>query len=179
MQGNATPQTGTSSGFVVQAAIETFPQSIPVGGTTYSFDADYPTVITVNGWPLSKNETIAAFGQRFWLFDSVNGKLSYGNYTVIGTSAPYVLQFASQEGFPKFDTTLSTGEAHAIPNYLARSFDQCSVKCLSNGEVTVNGVQLTATNEVITIKRNGNLNFPVIIDATDGQASVTNELYTN
>ena len=179
MQGNASPKIGVTSGYTVSSKIESFPKSTEISGTSYSFTANKPGVITVTGWPLSAQETINQFGQHFWLLDNKNGCLAYGNWTITGSGPTYTLIFASQSGFPHFTADLSSGEAFAIPNRVAKNFDQCSVKCLSNGGVFVNGVQLTATNQVITIQRQGNSNFPVIIDASSGQAQVTTGLYTN
>lgn len=172
MQGNASPQVGTTSYLVIDTAIGTYPNYITQAGTTTTFTAATPNVITVTSWPLTAQETKILYGQSFWMVDLVNGKLAFGKWQIINTNT---LIFNCTEGFPKWDTNVSTGLASGIPDRDVRHFDQCSVRSTGAGEVTVNGYPVP-TGQWINIIREGNAQFPVIIDATDGIARINTAL---
>ena len=172
---NAVQSQSTSGGYIVTDAKETFPLSFAQSGTSMSFFTTHPECVTITGWPLTEAETINQLGQFFWLFDPVNGQLSYGGWNLVGTT----LTFLHVDGYQNFTVNLASGVAHAISKNATRQFDRCSVLCLS-GSPTVNGVELTAVNQSITVKRSGNANFPVVIDCQIGgssSAQVTNMLY--
>lgn len=162
-QGNATAQEGRTGYLRLENEIGTYPAYIEQAATSVAFDATYPNVITVTGWPLSQAETMVVYGQSMWMFDAINGKLAFGKWSLsTGT-----LLFYATEGFSKWDTDVSGDTAKAIPNRDVKNFAQCSVQNISTFDVTVNGYTLSNQAQFINIVNEGNANQPIIIDASN------------
>lgn len=175
--GSATPGQRKPVNFTVTNDIETYPKSQAVAGTAMTFDPAFPEVVTITSWPYTVAKTMSILGAQFWLFDKVNGCVSYGRWRLVGTT----LSFLHCSSYPNFTTTLASGEAYAIPNSEVKNFDQCSIKALSDG-VTVNGASLDAIGSIITVEGLGNANYPAIIDALtagSGTAHVSNAKFIN
>jgi len=162
-QGNATPILGATSGLRIEDEIGTYPPYTTVASTTLSFSATHPNVIEVSDWPLTAPETEVAYGQSFWMFDKVNGKLAFGKWSLVDTT----LFFYPTDGFPKWNTNVSTGEAKIITDRDVRHFDQCSVRNTGSGDVSVDG-SIISSQQYLNIVRQGNAQKPIVIDATNG-----------
>jgi len=175
--GSGTPRQASSISYTVTNVIETFPKSLQQSGSDMVFNTAHPEAITITSWPLTEAETINLLGQYFYLFDNVNGQLSYGGWNLVGTT----LTFLHVGGFQNFTTNVASGTAYAIPDRDTKNFDQCSVKAVSAG-ATVNGAPLVAIGSIINVHRNGNSNYPVIIDCKTAGASevyVSNMIFAN
>lgn len=175
MIGLASPSQRVPINYTVTDAIETYPKSSVVAGTTMTFDTSFPEVINITSWPLTSPETIALYGTYFWLFDNVNGCVSYGRWNLVGTT----LSFYHIGHFPNFTTILASGEAYAIADRDVKNFDQCSVKAQSVG-VTVNGTPLSTIGSIVTIEGLGNANYVAIINCSNSAtADVSNMKFIN
>jgi molybdopterin-binding protein len=164
MNSNAAPNIASTSSETISDAIGTFPAYINQAASSVSFDSAHPDVITVTGWTLDAAGTMAKYGASFWMFDPVNGQITYGRWAIYTAGT---LVFNCIESYPKWTVTTSGAEANGIPDRTVRQFDQCVVQNIGSGDVVVSGITINS-GKYMNFSRGGNALFPLIINATNG-----------